>query len=324
VGKVARIRDLPADLPRLAGPLRREVDLFPSDTPVRRRIEVSSYGVDDGLVGFSSSPFPNNAYPEGPGLRIPPVWPNFIPPDTGPQTRPRFLFCLATRLVRAGTILRGIRQGLTIGVDANHNLQEGFSGVPERPVELDVTTPSWRFVDGNVSWHLVFERDADVVGGNSASPANQLTNSANFLWEQSQGGAAMLYETFTNSETTATGAPLLYMRGLESYTPPELTKNWFPLDGDLFSFYDIRYPWKNASSPAYNLEIPLKTHGRVSLYASVLQSNPDLRTSADIDASAPPPEEQFVADYTEVLEGKGTDGPIYWRVFGSLIFEDAV
>ena len=303
--------------------LARDVETSRRLRIVRRRYELSASGVDDGLLGFSGSPWLQNAYPQGPGLRIPTIFPLFAA-DDGPSTRPRFLFCLATRVLRNRTILRGIRQGLTIGVDANHNLGGGASDLPERPIELDVTTPSFRFVDGNVSWHLVIEKNARLTNsGNNGNP-RPLTNASNWIYLHADG-PAMLYQSFTNSVVApGTGAPIIYTRGLTAYRPPDLTVNWSALDADLLSFYDIRYPWKNASTPAVNLDIEIAAHGRVSLYASVLQTNPNKRTSTTIAATGNPPEEAFIAAYTAAVGDIGTDGPTYWRVFGSLIFEDLV
>jgi hypothetical protein len=277
----------------------------------KRLFELSASGIDDQLVGMSSSPW--GGTPEGAGLRIPPV----PTTDTGdPALRPRYLFCLATRTTHAPTTLIGCRQGLTLGCDLN----EGDA--PFRPIELQVTTPDWKFVDGNVSWHIVKERNA--------RPRNQrpLTDTQN--WSQTwSDGPAMLYQTFTNAFVNANGAPVLYMRGLETYTPPPTQGVWLPVAEDLKSFYDIRFP--QTASQAWNAfgpGIPIETGERITFYASVLQTNPATRsTNTDFfNDTGLPPEEAFLQILTPTA-GEPPPlqyAPVYWRIFGSLIFADEV
>lgn len=276
------------------------------------RFEVSASGLDDGLVGLTSDPL-SEGFPQGPGLRIPAVLPS---DDGNVLSRPRYLFCLSTRVIRARTKLTGLRQGLTIGMDFNNGTP------PVRPIELNVTTPGFRFVDGNVSWHLVLEKDSKMV---NREPS---TNGNNWAFRQADG-SAMLYETFTNAVVQpVTGAPVLYMQGLTAYAPPVVYQNWMPIDGNLFTFYDIRFPW-NASRANNDLNYEIDAHTRVSLYASVLQTNPQFRTpgpggntSGQVAPFGTPPEEAFITAYTFTPNEGEITGPIYWRIFGSLIWED--
>lgn len=264
----------------------------------RKVIEVAASGIDDALQGYTSSPY-SSGIGLGPGLRVPAILPS------GPQ--PRYLFCLATVTGR-GTI-RGIRQGLTLGIDTNHGVS------PARPIEMFVKTPTWHFPDGNVSWHLVSEDYLPLV------PSTTDTTT----WSKTQStGPAMLYKSFTNSATTPSGAPVLYMQGLTAYTPPDLTGTWKDLGG-LGNMKDMRFPYDSQHAWS-GLNIPFD--GRVSLYASVLQTNPADQPiggsyPTSIDQSGSTPEESFLAAYYQTGEG-GTFGINYWRVLGSIIaeFED--
>lgn len=279
----------------------------------RLRVEVSTTGVDEALQGVSSDPFSTSGYSTSTGLRIPAV----LSGSSTPATQPRYLFCLASLTFQDGIKLLGIRQGLTIGVDAN----EGSP--PERVVECWVKTPNFRFVDGNVSWHLVIEnqpqRNQNIPG----------TNAQNWVKLQSDS-PAMLYQTFTNSNTTATGAPVLYIDGLTAYAPPDLTQSWQPVAG-LGNIHDLRFPWDsgNAWKSFGEGGVPIEGGGRLSLYASVLQSNPATRGSPTIEvtnlSSNAAPEECFIQNYSyggEEEEPAG--GPIFWRIMGALLVEKLV
>jgi hypothetical protein len=281
----------------------------------RQVVEVGSTGVDEYLQGLSSSAFPSPGNPSGAGLRVP----SFV---AGPivngiqQPTPRFLFCLASVTTRGKGRIRGIRQGLKIGLDT----QSGT--LPLRLLEAWVKTPDFRFVDGNVSWHLVKEPT-------NTSEQSKLTDTSNWKFRQSHG-PAMLYETFTNSNVTTTGAPVIYSQGLTAYTAPNVATSWTDLGG-LGTMYDIRFPWDNAM--AWNsLDIEVEC-GRFSLYASILQTNPATRKDATFFAPTPPansttntlafavPEEMLLSQYANNIEGSGV-GVNFTRIFGSIIFEE--
>jgi hypothetical protein len=278
----------------------------------RLQLEISSTGIDEALQGVSSDPFPANGYGTSTGLRIPAV----LAVGSTPVTQPRYLFCLASTTFQDGIKLLGIRQALTLGVDAN----EGVA--PERPIEMWVTTPDFRFVDGNVSWHLVIENQ---LARSQSMPA---TNAQSWAKLQSDS-PAMLYQTFTNSNITTTGAPVLYIDGLTAYTPPDLTTGWQPVAG-CGNLHDIRFPWNSASAWRSFGEngLEIEGGGRLSLYASVLQSNPATRGQPTLVPSSLSsnacPEECFIQDFTTVREEDPTLGPVFWRIMGSLLVEKTV
>lgn len=278
----------------------------------RRRVtEFGTTSIDEALQGLTSSPYPPTGNPSYGGLRIPA--PQFSPTN-------RYLFCLATFNTNGGRI-RGLRQGLKIGIDTD----SGVSTI-QRPVEMWVRTPDFRFVDGNVSWHLVKESAQRLV--TKVAP----TDTQSWARLQSQG-PALLYDTFTNTNVTSTGAPVIYDQGLTAYTPPRVVTNWQPVGG-LGTWYDLRFPWDSAY--AWNaVDIPIDK-GWYSLYASVLQSDPVTRTAAIYPAAATPPggnsnmdfgqsipEESFVAAFPPTEETNNA-GVIYWRIYGAIVVEDEV
>lgn len=272
----------------------------------RRRVEVATTGVDESLQGLTSDPI-GLALPQTTGLRIPPVLPTY----TTPLAQPRYLFCLATRKIAAGkTRLRGIRQYVTLGIDTN------LGTPPERPIEMAVQTPNFHFPDGNISWHLVTER----VGQRSTHM--MATDASGWAFLETDA-SAMIYKSFTNTSVTSTGAPLYYFRGLTAYTAPDISGTWQDVGG-LVNVHDIRFPWYGRQWGS--VDEVVEGTARISLYATVLQTNPATRN----DLPAPPspwtsasatPEEAFIHDWTVTNEGP-TVGPIYWRIAGSLIFED--
>lgn len=278
----------------------------------KRRIELSASGLDEGTIGVSSDPWGAG---QNAGLRIPAV----MPGDT-PLNRPRYLFLLATRKVMNPCRLIGIRQGLTIG----NFLSADTPNL--RPLEFFVETPTFKFSDGNVSWHLVYE-------DNALPNPHQLTLTDAQNWAKDcADGPAMLYNTFTNTVTNVNGAPIFYMQNLTAYTPPQFQNQWRPVAEDLKNFYDLRFHYRTSDAwSAFGKGINLEVGRRVSLYASVLQTNPSTRqTDVPLSGGAVPlglpPEESFITFMTGNAAGgeKPSLPAIYWRVLGALIFEDEI
>ena len=273
------------------------------------RLEVSTYGIDEALQGFSSDPFVSAGnLAVYTGLRIPPV----LPSDTGPMSRPRYLFNLASVKFLSGIRVLGMRQGVTLGMDAN------LGTPPLRPIEQFVETPTFRFVDGNISWHLMIDRENRV----EKKPA---TDASNWTFLQSTS-PSMLYQTFTNTKINPQGAPLEYMVGLTAYSPPAFSQIGDAVAG-LGNIHDLRYPWDSASvwRDLGDGGLFIDGGGRLTLYASVLQTNPATRGSPSHTmtniSSSNLPEESFLQDYSVAGPGEVQLGPIYWRIMGALIVE---
>jgi hypothetical protein len=268
-------------------------------------------GLDEALQGFSTDPFGRNV-PGALGLRVPPVLPTEAPDNTG---QPRYLFLLDTRTISTNqkTTIRGVRFGLTIGIK-----QAVTGGTLVR--EFAVKSPWWHFPDGNVSWHLVREPNDDI------SPQRPLTDAPSWRFQQSDQ-PAMLYQAATFSMgnfNPQTGAPLFYPVGLTTYKPPVISASqWNPI-ANLGNVKGLVYPWNPESDNKLNVVVTGNT--RISLYADVLQSNPATRprttlTANNVISSGIAPEDAFVSNFTS---GEGNIvGPIYWRVFGAVLFDDA-
>jgi hypothetical protein len=260
-------------------------------------IEVSTVGIDEALAGLSSDPF-GASVPTSLGLRIP----AFVPANGE-----RYLFLLASREVvaRQRVRVRGWRQYLTIGYN-------GASGVPSNPVELAVTTPNFRFPDGNVSWHLV--REPGPLSNATLLRPN--TDLASFMFADSST-PALLYQSYTQSANTG-----FYMLNLTSYVAPTQRRaTWEPIAASLGNVRDLRAPWDDAHS-WNSLDVNVQGPCRVSLYASVLQTNPNTRSNPVIPVTGGPPEQRFIADVSGLeLEGLAVN---FWRVAGALIFDDCV
>jgi hypothetical protein len=212
-----------------------------------------------------------------------------------------------------GIKILGLRQGYTLGIDAN----EGT--LPERPIELFARTPTFRFPDGNISWHVLVDRQPQ------RKVSIPSTDTQNWAFKQADS-PAMLYQSFTNSNVVAaTGAPVFYMKGLTSYVPPDLTASVESVAG-LGNIHDLRFPWDSdrAWSAFGHGGYEVTGKGRLCFYASVLQTNPNTRGAPTMTmtnlSSSGMPEEAFIQDYTAVVAEVGI-GPIFWRIMGSLLVE---
>ena len=255
-------------------------------------------GLDEARQGQSTDPFGRN-FPTNFGLRVPPVL-----ASREVTLQPRYLFLLSTRVIeRETTIIRGVRTGATIGCKLN--------GIPREQI---VTSPTFDFSDGNISYHLVREP-------NDLSTYTQVALSDAPSWSFMYADQpAMLYQdaTFTAGNANADGRPFFYPVGLNTYTPPDITQRARPLGGNLGNQKGIVFPWSPVGDNRLLLRVP--GNCRISLYASVLQTNPSTRTDPgfpDVAATYPgalTPEDAFYATFKT--------SAIYWRVFGSLIFDD--
>ena len=277
--------------------------------PILHESELGSAGIDEALQGLSADPF-GSPVGTSPYLRIP----SFV---NTPATR--YVFCLASKLTAGRTRLRGLRQGLSIG----WNAAIGDPAPGERPFRVEVKTPTWRFSDGNVSWHLVKEKPRRRTT-NEAGRGILRQNTSNFRYLEADGPALVYLDATFNlgAVDPATGAPFFYNVGMTGYTPPPIWADWEGIAG-LGNFHEIRFP-RSAPDAWNSLDVVIEGEWRVSLYATVLQTNPDQRTAFDgspalLEAST------FAAPEEAILIARASDGgpqPIYWDVFGGLVFED--
>jgi hypothetical protein len=276
-------------------------------------IFASTSGLDESLQGLSTDPF--GSVSAGFGLRIPPVV-----AGVAQNKQPRFLFLLASRtLGNARTCIRGIRQGLTIGIN------QSSVGNQELAYEMLVSDPWWRFVDGNVSWHLVAEPTDGVLVNR---PDQSAKNTSSLAYWQADTPALIFQDiSYSAGNANSKGVPNYYNVGISSYTPPDghmLADRWTPI-ANLGNMKGIYYPWNATSDDKLNIVV--SGNRRISLYASVLQTNPVTRlkpntfTATNLISSGISNEDAFVANFTSGELGQTS--PIYWRIFGSILFDDA-
>lgn len=276
----------------------------------RRRYEISTVGANEANQGLTTDPFLPSTNPTSLGLRIPPVLPGI-----SHDLQPRYLFLLARRVLGTGrTRLLGIRQGLTLGCNV------ASAGTNLFAEEFLVTSPYWHFVDGNVSWHVIIEPNQEEV------MTRPTTDAPSFAFGDCTD-PAMLYAkgtTFTAGSTDPnTGAPYYYDIGLKTYVAPQRQGQWLPVAG-LGNMKDIRFPWNEATN-ALAIDAPIEGSYKISLYASVLQSDPATRAAPTIPSLT---YQNGIARETAFVENFATDETpspvIYWRIFGSLLFEDEI
>jgi hypothetical protein len=258
------------------------------------RYEVSTSGFDPALQGVWSDPY-SGVY--GVGLVVPQV----LPIVRDPQHR--LLFELAFLRIGAGRKVRlvGIRQLLTIAALLPQPSVE--TTPPPYIFEKQVTTPFWHFTDATVSWHVM-----RVPPGN-----NPKYNKAN------ADGVAYRY---------ATGSALLFEKNPNSpsYQPPNGGRPLgSPVSPSLGNMHDIRWPWvADHAQDCMNVEIEGPCD--IVFYASMQQTDPNSRTTTPITGlTFPlgtdnlPTEAAFVGNF----ENEATPVPVtYWRIGGSMIFED--
>lgn len=270
------------------------------------RIEIASAGIDEFLQGMAGDPYGGLS---APGLRVP-----FLPTPIG-RLDARYLFMLAQFQVGRGSRvrLRGFRQLLTIGFVQNPLTQP-------RAFELEVTSPTFKFPDGNVSWHLRRMNLSEPFSAIAPGSTRNLTVPAvpiappmrNFAFKTSDT-PALLYET---ASMPIAGDP--FYVNLDSYTAPAAGQPWGrALASPSFgTFYDLRVPWR-ADQTWESLDIPIQGPAKIAFYASVAQTDPRRRTPITRSETDPTglslsPEERLILNYPNT---------IYWRVGGALIFE---
>jgi len=245
------------------------------------RYEISSTGYDPYLQGVGSDP-DGSGYAVG--VRV--------PTTPSAKTGTRYMFMLAKARITARQVARlvGIRQMATIGVAVPNDDQGSVY-----PLELQVTSPFWKFTDGNISWHL-----------RRLPPGYQAT----FETFSSEG------EAYLDSQTPA----LIYSSAIGEgggYLAPYRVPG-VPLIGQLGTWYDLRWNWR-ADQAYYSLDAEIEGPCEIALYASVKQTNTETRPALVLPGSLPggtgciPPEDAFVANFPNA---------VYWRVAGDLIFQE--
>jgi len=177
------------------------------------------------------------------------------------------------------------------------------------PLELEVTSPFWKFVDGNISWHL--RRVGPLYQNTTATTRN--AEGLQFLYGQTP---ALLFQR----------APA----DLGGYNPPyggQPPGN--VLVPDLATFHDLRFFWKTDDAWS-SLDIEFEGPCDIALFASVKQTDPTTRTPLvippGVKLSTLQREDAFIATPQAPLDPRQEIGVApdakYWRIAGSLVFEE--
>lgn len=246
----------------------------------RATVEVSSASFDEDLSGLGGSPYVGDM--SSTGVRVPTVPTAANNQPSAQQNRYLIRLCGAAIPSGGGLIIHGIRQAATIRAETDLN---------DEPlvIEREITSPLWRFPDGNISWHL---RHIQVLGSGS-SP---------FDVNQPPG---------FSSNLNALDSAVLYDPPALPYNAPRLGKPPGDDIGDLGTWRDIRFPWRDDGS-FQDLNYLVRGEGSVVLYASVHQPDPSNRANfPDVDGMRP--EDRLVSNFN--------DTAIYGRVAGALVVE---
>jgi hypothetical protein len=272
-----------------------------SSTPDKLRPyqEQSSIGLDSMSQGVSTNPF--GGLPNCAGLRVPML--------ASPN---RYLFLLSTHRVQyPGCLVHKLRQLATL---ICYFTSAGVTSF----IEVDLTSVFFQFPDGNISWHLVLEPDTTII---QRSPLE----APSFAYYISDT-PALLFDTGTWAAgffDVLTGAPLFYDQGMLTYAPPtDVPNRWLPVPG-YGDRSDIFCPWRSDTPVAVQVPVPMDSNYRISLYASVLQTNPATRPIPSGAGANQGPDwgfiDQFPAGGGE--ESPAVSGVVYGRVGGAMLVE---
>lgn len=293
----------------ILSPSNPMVGVQPMTAEAREWIEVSSRGIDEELQTVAGDPFGGLS---SVGLRVP-----HLASPRG-RTSARYLFQLGGFTVPEGIRVRvhGYRQLVTIGYLQPGNAQIGLQ---PRVNEFQVTSPFFKFTDGNISWHLMRMsmneplhplRPGHTRNMSLVTPGPPLTPLRNLAWKMSDTPALLF-----SSVTTPNFDP--FYTDLTAYTAPNSGRPWGrPLTSGVGCFYDLRTQWRESQAWSA-LDIPIEGPTRVAFFASVAQTNPQGRP-----AIIPPPNDLSGASLS--LEERfilNNPNAIYWRVGGALIVE---
>jgi hypothetical protein len=243
-----------------------------------RRIEIVTIGTNPNLQLVGSSP-------SGGGSDLG-LWIGGTNAGGPPEQRQMFLLCVKRFNAHQRARLVGFRQYLTIGTYiASDGAAQGY------PIERPVTTPTWKFTDGNVMWGI-----RKIPPEMHFQPNAKNADGLAFRFTQTP---AQLFETFIG----------------ETVIPPYGGR--FPgnaLTPELYQFYDLRsHRWDKPVDCDVRIDGPCD----IAFFASVRQTNPGERIPVPpapvfSTTSGAVPEDAFVQTYPEVS---------YFRIAGALIFE---
>lgn len=283
------------------------IGVQPMSAEAREWCEILSMGIDEELQTVSGDPFRGLS---SVGLRVPTL------PSVRGIASARYLNMLCGFTVPEGIRARihGYRQLVTIGY-----LQAGSTNVAARVNEFQVTSPFFKFPDGNISWHIMEMgmnepispmRPGHTRNMSLVTPGPPLVPLRNLAWKMSDTPALLFQSVQTPN------ADPFYV-DLTAYQAPNSGRPWGrPVASGVGCFYDLRTQWRESQAWSA-LDITIEGPSRVAFFASVAQTNPNGRVPITPNANDPSGaslslEERFILNFPNA---------IYWRVGGSLIVE---
>jgi hypothetical protein len=292
-------------LDRLADAERdRFARTFASIGGPRERVEIVATGIDESLQDRP----PALSWE---GLRVPfaPV----SPPGEGTIGVGNYLFLGSYFELGEGERKRIRGLGLLHKIGLDLNAVVGHAQIIE---ELAVTTPTWRFRDGFVTYHL--REISPTLLGRLRRGAGPLDTN-NFAFRMSKS-SALLYEnaTFPAGHLDAFGRPDYYVF-LNGYVPPNGGVAYGNDVGGLGTIYDpSRFPY-TGTTRWQSTDSVVEGGGpgtAIGLFIRVRQTNPATRPKlpgVPTITTGISEEEQFLLNYPNAIE---------WRVGSALVVED--
>lgn len=269
----------------------------------RHRVELVASGIDESL----QSRFGAQSWE---GLRVP-FAPAQPPSMASPLGVTPYLFLSNYFEVGEGERKRIRGLGLLHKIGLDTNAVPGNAQIPE---ELYVQTPTWRFRDGWVSYHLR-ELPPSLLGNLRTRAGPFDTNTLAFRMSKSP---ALLYEQIHFPAAHIGGGRPDYFVYLDGYVAPSILN--FGRDvGGLGTIYDpARFPYTGTTRwTSCDIQVEGGDGGTaIALFIRVRQTNPATRpklAAAPAITTGISQEEQFLLDYPNAIE---------WRVGSAMVVED--
>lgn len=278
----AKILHLPERFPRGCG--RSLLERYDKRWNCHTVLELSSESFDEDLLGVGSTPWPGDT--SALGLRVPQL------PTVDQSHRYLFRLCGIDIGINKAMRILGIWQYASLVANPPSRAPLPCQPIP---LELEITSRNWKFIDGNISWHLRWE-------------PNQYSEESVFDAAQLPG---------TSPTMNGLDSALLYLPPALPYTPPGAG---IPPGTDvdyLGTWREMRYQ----DTQSHELSIPVFGPGRIVFYASVHQTDPDTRCPIyPVPIGIGRPEDQWLAFWESEAEDESVD-VWYGRVAGGLAVE---
>jgi len=196
-------------------------------------------------------------------------------------------------------VIKGIRQYVTLGAEVPLDDSDN----PKIFVwEKQITTPTFKFSDGNIAWFLT-KNGPQQSSGENPLPSSLASPPLGYIQEIFGVTPGILYNQLPQAI-----APQPYIPPFSGTPPGVIVNNQFGV------WRDIRYVWQRFSMTD-NIDYEIQGPGDLCFWASVYQTNPDtrLKPSNLINCCAVAPEDAFFAEFPDLAR--------YYRIAGELLVD---